>query len=172
MWSDSPQTRLGTAHVEFLILALWPHKLVQDERLGTFTGSHQYEPVFSCILLQRSCSLPGLKTRQEVRAVVAPVLSSLSAAPLCVLLSLSPLLSFEGGQEVMLLSAVVSGCSCLAACVSLLCCSWSPLHQSCGAFTVKARSEIRNAGLHSFSLHCSAERIVHIILSSNLLFAE
>lgn len=35
---------------------------------------------------------------------------------LCVLLlSLSPLLSFEGGQEVMLLSAVVSGCSCLCA---------------------------------------------------------
>lgn len=77
------------------------------------------------------CSL-ALGTLQEVGAVVAPLLH----LRLCVLhLSLNPPPAFEGGQEVMLLSAVVSGRSCpcarVRACVRPLCCSSSPLHQSC-----------------------------------------
>lgn len=65
------------AHVEFPILALRLHKLVQDEQLGK-----PHRRFSARIRLQRSCSFSGLKPLRGGRAAVAPVLSSVSAAPL------------------------------------------------------------------------------------------
>lgn len=179
--SDSPQGQPGTAHVEFLILAPWPHKLVQDERLGTFTGPHQYELIFSCILLQPLCAAEKL-----LFPWLANPTGGVSSRDSCPLLSFCGTFVYSSCHLVLccplrvvrrwccwvLLFLAAAACVHarvhMAACVSLLCCSSSPLHQTQSKRAVGSETQVCTLQASLFSW----KNYSHDVLSSNLRFAE